>query len=156
MLWSIAKAVCWFRPKRIVMHACLWGKYLNKLEKLLPWSLISLNCSITTTADSVTMTAMIYIVCHGKQTLELLFSDNFFSRDLKKLQNISVALSLSILHTHFRMIILWGEHVYLVSSGGARNYVVHDVLPNFLQGARTFVHQTLKSLQPWVLLAREN
>ena len=103
------------------MHACLWGKYLNKLEKLLSWSQISLNCSITTTAYSVTMTAMIYIVCHGKQTLELLFSDNFFSRYLKKMQNISVALSLSILHTYFfRMIILWGEHVYLVRSGGAQ------------------------------------
>ena len=25
------------------MHACLWGKYWNKLEKLMSWSLISLN-----------------------------------------------------------------------------------------------------------------
>ena len=32
---SIAKAGGWFKPKRIVMHACLWGKYLNKLEKLM-------------------------------------------------------------------------------------------------------------------------
>ena len=28
--------------------------------------------------------------------------------------------------------------VYLVKSGGARNYVVYDVLQNFLRGARTF------------------
>ena len=32
---SIAKAVSWLRPKRIVIHACLLGKYLNKLEKLM-------------------------------------------------------------------------------------------------------------------------
>ena len=25
------------------MHACLWGKYLNKLKKFMPWSLVSLN-----------------------------------------------------------------------------------------------------------------
>ena len=43
LLCSIAKSVSWFRPKRIVTHACQWGNYLNKLEKLMLWSLISLN-----------------------------------------------------------------------------------------------------------------
>ena len=49
------------------------------------------------------------------------FLGQFFQPLSKKMQNISVALSLSILHTYFfRMIILWGEHVYLVRSGGAQ------------------------------------
>ena len=82
------------------MHAYLWGKYLNKLEILLSWSLISLNCSITTTAYSVTITAKIYLVYHGKQTLELLFSDSLFSHYLKKPKNITVLLYFSVFYTH--------------------------------------------------------
>ena len=39
----LKKAFRWFRPKRIVIHACLWERYLNKLEKLMSRSLISLN-----------------------------------------------------------------------------------------------------------------
>ena len=46
--------------------------------------------------------------------------------------------------------------VYLVKSGGARIYVVCDVLLNILQGPRTFVYQKPKSLQPRVLVAKGN
>ena len=58
------------------MHACLWGKSLNKLEKLISWILILLNLQYYNAVYSVTITANLYIVYHGKQTLELLFSGN--------------------------------------------------------------------------------
>ena len=35
----------------------------------------------------------------------------------------------------------WSEHLYLVRSGGDKNYVLYDVLINLLRGARTFVYQ---------------
>ena len=94
LLCSIVKAVSRFRPKRIVMHVCLWGKYLIKLDKLLPWGLISIN--ITTTAYSVTIT----IVYRGKQTLEVTFFKQSFSLYLKKLQNIIVLLYPSVFYMH--------------------------------------------------------
>ena len=40
---SPAKALGWFKPKRIVIHVCLWGKYLNKLENHMLWIPILLN-----------------------------------------------------------------------------------------------------------------
>ena len=58
------------------MHACLWGNSLNKLEKLISWILISLNLQYYNALYSVTITAKLYIVYYGKQTLELLFSGN--------------------------------------------------------------------------------
>ena len=38
-----AKLVSWFKPKRIVIHTCIWGKYLNGLEGHMLWSPILLS-----------------------------------------------------------------------------------------------------------------
>ena len=46
--------------------------------------------------------------------------------------------------------------MYLVRSGGARNYAVYDILLKFLQGTRNFVWQKSLSLQARVLVARGN
>ena len=48
----------------------------------------------------------------------------------------------------------WGEHVYLVRSGGARNYVVYDVLLNFFTRSMDFRIQEI--LQPRVLVVMGN
>ena len=60
------------------MHTCLWGKYLNKLEKPLSQDLISLNLqyyshSLLSYNDSQV------IVYYNTQSLELLFWDNLSS-----------------------------------------------------------------------------
>ena len=46
---------------------------------------------------------------------------------------------------------LWGEHIYIVKSQGAQNYVAYDVLLSLLWGARNFVHRKIKFFQPWLV-----
>ena len=99
LLYSIAKAASWFRPRRIVIHACLWGKYLNELEKLMSWSLISLNLQYYN-HGLLSYNRKLYIVYLRKQTLKLHFWDNPFSLYLKKLQNIIVRLYPAVFHIH--------------------------------------------------------
>ena len=107
LLCSIAKVVSWFfRPKRIVIHACLWGKHLNELEKLMSWSLILLNLRYYN-HSLATITVKLYIIYYRKQIWSYFYGT--FSQSLPKetVKYHCVALSLSIPQTHFfRMIIL--------------------------------------------------
>ena len=82
------------------MHVCLWGKYLIKLDKLLSWSLISLNFQYYNHSLLSYNHSHVYIVYHGKQTLEVTFLEQSFSLYLKKLQNIIVLLYLSVFYMH--------------------------------------------------------
>ena len=69
---------------------------MNKLEKVMSWS-------VTSTAYSVTVTAklyIVYIVYNGKQTLAVTFLGKSFSLYVKKLQNIIVLLYLSVFYMH--------------------------------------------------------
>ena len=107
-LCSIAKAVSWFRPKRIVMHACLWGKYLNRLDKLMSGSLISLSLlCYNQSLHSYNHSQVIHCL-PSEENSGSLFSWTIFQPLPKKTAKYRcVALSLSILHTHFfRMITL--------------------------------------------------
>ena len=100
LLCSIVKVVSRSRPKRIVMHVCLWGKYLIKLDKLLSWGLISINFQYYNHSLLSYNHSHAYIVYHGKQTLEVTFLKQSFSLYLKKLQNIIVLLYPSVFYIH--------------------------------------------------------
>ena len=87
------------------MHACLWEKYLSKLDKLMSGSPISLSLQYCNRSLSVTIT-VIHILPWEVN------SGSYFSRAIfrplpKEIAKYHCsALSLSILHAHFRMIIL--------------------------------------------------
>ena len=76
------------------------GKYLIKLDKLLSWSLISLHFQYYNHSLLSYNHSHVYIVYHGKQTLEVTFLEQSFSLYLKKLQNIIVLLYLSVFYMH--------------------------------------------------------
>ena len=76
------------------------GKYLIKLDKLLSWSLISLHFQYYNHSLLSYNHSHVYIVYHGKQTLEVTFLEQSFSLHLKKLQNIIVLLYLSVFYMH--------------------------------------------------------
>ena len=107
LLCSIVKAVSRFRPKRIVMHACLWGKYLNKLDKVVSWSLISLNLqfynqSLLSYNHNQVIHSLPWEANSGSYFSRIIFQS--LPKETAKYN--CFALSLSILHAHFRMIIL--------------------------------------------------
>ena len=101
-LCSIVKAVSRFRPKRIVMHACLWGKYLNKLDKVMSWSLLSFNQSLLSYNHNQVIHSLPWEANSGSYFSRIIFQS--LPKDTAKYN--CFALSLSILHAHFRMIIL--------------------------------------------------
>ena len=76
------------------------GKYLIKLDKLLSWSLISLHFQYYNHSLLSYNHSHVYIVYHGKQTVEVTFLEQSFSLHLKKLQNIIVLLYLSVFYMH--------------------------------------------------------
>ena len=100
MICSIAKAVGWFKPERIVMHACLWGKYLNKLEKLMSWSLISLNLQYYNHSLLSSNHSQVIHSLPWKANYEITFLGQSFRFYLRKLQNIIVLLDLSLFYKH--------------------------------------------------------
>ena len=106
LLCSIVKAVSRFRPKRIVMHACLWGKYLNKLDKLMSWSLISLNLQYYNHSLLSYNHSQVIHSLPWEANSRSYFSRTIFQPLPKETAKYCFALSLSILHAHFRMIIL--------------------------------------------------
>ena len=82
------------------MHACLWGKSLNKLEKLMPWSLISLNLQyynrrLLSYNHSQVIHSLPWVANSG-----VTFLGQSFSLYLKKLQNIIALLYLSVFYIH--------------------------------------------------------
>ena len=107
-LCSTVKAVTRFRPKRRVIHSCLWGTYLNKLDKVMSWSLISLNLqyynhSLLSYNHSQVMHSLLWSCFSGT-----IFHP--FPKETTKYH--CVALSLSILNAHFfRIIVLQELHL---------------------------------------------
>ena len=106
LLCSIVKAVSRIRPKRIVIRACLWGKYLNKLDKAMSWSLISLNLqsyndNLLSYNHSQVIHSLPWEANSGSYFSWLIFQP--LSKVTAKYH--CFALSLSILHAHFRMLI---------------------------------------------------
>ena len=96
-----------FRPKKIVMHACLWGKYLNKLDKVMSWSLISVNLQYYNHSLLSYNHSQVIHSLPWKLNSVSYFSQTIFQPFPKETaKHYCVALSLSILHAHFRMIIL--------------------------------------------------
>ena len=100
LLCAIVKVVSRFRHKRIVMHACLWRKYLNKLDKVMSSSLISLNFqyynhSLLSYNHSQVIHSSPWKANSGSYCL-----GPSFSLYLKKLQNIIVLLYLSVFYMH--------------------------------------------------------
>ena len=107
LLCSIVKAVSRFRPKRIVMRTCLWGKYLNILDKLMSWSLISLNLqhynhSLFSYNSSQATHSLPWEASSGSYFSWTIFQ----SLPEETAKYHCVALSLSILHTYFKIKIL--------------------------------------------------
>ena len=79
------------------MHACLWRKYLNKLEKRVSWSLISLNLQCYNhSLLSYNHSQVIYNLPWESNSGVTFFGQSF-SLYLKELQNIFVALSYTLL-----------------------------------------------------------
>ena len=87
------------------MNPCLWGKYLNKVvtyvvdPNFIKFAVLK--------PHSVTITAKLYIVCCGKQTLEYLSRTIFQPLPEETAKCHCVALSLSILQTHFFTMIIF-------------------------------------------------
>ena len=89
------------------MHACLWGKYLNKLDKVMSWSLISLNLqfynqSLLSYNHNQVIHSLPWEANSGSYFSRIIFQS--LPKETAKYN--CFALSLSILHAHFRMIIL--------------------------------------------------
>ena len=88
-------------------YACMpMGKYLNKLDELMSWSLISLNLqyyyySLLTHLQSQPSYTHFTM---GNKLWKLLFSDKLSALP-KESPKYCIALSLSILIVHFRMIV---------------------------------------------------
>ena len=106
MLCSIVKAVSRFRPNRIVMHACLRGNYLNKLDKVMSWSLNSLNFkyynhSLLSYNHSQFIHSLPWEASSGSNFSRTIFQ--ILPKETAKYH--CFALALSILHSYFRMII---------------------------------------------------
>ena len=106
-LCSTVKAVTRFRPKRRVIHSCLWGTYLNKLDKVMSWSLISLNLqcyihSLLSYSHSQVIHSLPWEANSGSYFSRIIFQP--LCKETAKYH--CFALSLSIIHVHFRMIIL--------------------------------------------------
>ena len=106
-LCSTVKAVTRFRPKRRVIHSCLWGTYLNKLDKVMSWSLISLNLqyynhSLLSYNRSQVIHSLPWEPNSGSYLSWTIFQP--LPKETAKCR--CFALTLSILNAHFRMIIL--------------------------------------------------
>ena len=97
------------------MHACLWRKYLNKLEKRVSWSLISLNLQCYNhSLLSYNHSQVIYNLPWESNSGVTFFGQSF-SLYLKKLQNIFVVLSYTLLQNDNFISI---KFVSRLSSGG--------------------------------------
>ena len=88
------------------MHACLWEKYLNKLDKLMSWSLIPLSLQYYNHSLSSYNHSQIIHSLPWEANFGSYFSRTIFQPLRKQTAKYCVALSLSILHTHLRIIIL--------------------------------------------------
>ena len=95
---SIAKEVSWFKPKKIVIYACLWGKYFSKLEKRMSLSLISLNLQYCNHNLLGYNRSQIKHSLPSEANSGVTFLGQSFSLYLKKLQNIIVLLYPSVFH----------------------------------------------------------
>ena len=84
------------------MHACLWGKYLNKLDKVMSWSLLSFNQSLLSYNHNQVIHSLPWEANSGSYFSRIIFQS--LPKETAKYN--CFALSLSILHAHFRMIIL--------------------------------------------------
>ena len=73
-----AKAVSWFKPETMVMYTCITqGKVFEQIrETYFGQPNFVKFAAKTTAAHSVTITAKLYIVYHGKQSQGVLFLDN--------------------------------------------------------------------------------
>ena len=88
------------------MHACLWGEYLNKLDKVISWSLMSLNLQYySNSLLSYNQSQVIHSLPREANSGSC-FSRKIFQPLPKETTKYCFALSLSILHANFRMIIL--------------------------------------------------
>ena len=89
------------------MHACLWEKYLDKLEKFMSWSLISLNLQYYNHSTQLQSQPSYTKFVVGSK-LWSCFSRTIFQPLPEETAKYNcVALSLSIIYTHFfKMIIL--------------------------------------------------
>ena len=100
LLCAIVKVVSRFRHKRIVMHACLWRKYLNKLDKVMSSSLISLNFQYYNHSLLSYNHSQVIHSSPRKANSGSYCLGPSFSLYLKKLQNIIVLLYLSVFYMH--------------------------------------------------------
>ena len=122
----------------LCIDAYLGRKYLNKLEKhILGFIKFA---TLITTPHSVTITAKLYIVYCGKQSLGFLFLDNLSALTGGNYKILCIASSFHNISFGAQWGIPWDVCMYLVKSWGVQNCKVYNILLNLLWGAWTFVH----------------
>ena len=120
---SKAKAVAWFKPGRIFMHACLWGKYLNKLKKLMLRSLISINLQYYNHSFLSYNYSQFIHSFPWEANFGVAFLGQSFSLYLRKLQNIIMLLYLSVFYMYTSS--KWQFFKYIFRQTIVRRMAIH-------------------------------